>query len=211
MVYVRSRKFCCCLPVRFGVFVMSLGVMLLGGAVAIVAWIQVKNLHGATFTKSEEISLYIHAAMFSILAIMGAFGLLGATSKQTGLVSLFGSMLAFHLGFSIVGGIYTMYTLFRRNSDELLASCIKGSTDQHIIDGCHNGLKILKIITVVAYCVSWLVELYAVLVVNSYVKQLKEEEVANVVDPNATMSHYYAPPAPQPTYAFAHPTQSYGP
>jgi len=211
MVYVRSRKFCCCLPVRFGVFVMSLGVMLLGGAVAIAAWIQVKNLHGATFTKSEEISLYIHAAMFSILAIMGAFGLFGATSKQTGLVSLFGSMLAFHLGFSIVGGIYTMYTLFRRNSDELLASCIKGSTDQHIIDGCHNGLKILKIITVVAYCVSWLVELYAVLVVNSYVKQLKEEEVANVVDPNATMSHYYAPPAPQPTYAFAHPTQSYGP
>ena len=32
MVYVRSRKFCCCLPVRFGVFCESLLGMAVGAA-----------------------------------------------------------------------------------------------------------------------------------------------------------------------------------
>jgi hypothetical protein len=68
-------------------------------------------------------------------------------------------MLGFHLGLSIVTGIYTIYTLFKRNTDEALANCINGSDDQTVIDGCHEGLKILKILVVVAYCVSWLIEL----------------------------------------------------
>jgi hypothetical protein len=95
----------------------------------------------------------------SILALVGAFGLFGAISKKTGLVSLFGSMLAFHLGFSIATGVFTIYTLFKRNSDEALANCVNGSTDQNVIDGCKEGLKILKIVIVVVYVVTWLVEL----------------------------------------------------
>lgn len=44
MVYVRSRKFCCCLPVRFGVFVMALLGIFGGGAVSVVGWLQIKQL-----------------------------------------------------------------------------------------------------------------------------------------------------------------------
>ncbi|KAJ7853499.1 hypothetical protein B0H14DRAFT_2758151, partial [Mycena olivaceomarginata] len=196
MVYVRSHKFCCCLPVRFGVFVMSLAALLLGGLVAIAGWIQVKNLPQHPIAKDDEHALYIYAVMFSILALIGGFGFIGTLSKQRGLVSIFATMLAFHLGFSIATGIFAIYTLFKRNTDEALFNCINNSTDQTVVDSCHEGLKILKIIVVVGYCVTWLIELWGVLIVNSYVKQLKEEEMANVLGngpvilPNAPMSHY---------------------
>lgn len=62
MVYIRSRKFCCCLPVRIGVFVCSfyalssllgidefsklIGILGIvgGGVVAAAGWLEVKNL-----------------------------------------------------------------------------------------------------------------------------------------------------------------------
>ena len=41
MGYVRARKFCCCLPVRFGVFCMSLIGIVFGGIISIRGWIEV--------------------------------------------------------------------------------------------------------------------------------------------------------------------------
>jgi len=208
MVYVRSHKFCCCLPVRFGVFVMSLVTLLLGGLVAVGGWLQVKALPQHPLANGDEKALYIYAVMFSLLALIGGFGFIGTISKQRGLVSLFGSLLAFHLGFSIATGIFAIYTLFKRNTDEALFNCINGSTDQTVVDSCHEGLKILKILVVVGYCVTWLIELWGCLIVNSYVKQLKEEEMANVTNPNAPMAHYVPPPANG--YAFTQPGQAIG-
>ncbi|KAF7303749.1 hypothetical protein MIND_00604500 [Mycena indigotica] len=222
MAYVRTRHFCCCLPVRLGVFLLSLGIALLGGAVSVLAWMEVTKLHENPLPKNDEISLYIHAVMFSVLCIVGAFGFFGALTKQRGLVSVFGTMLALHLGFSIATGIYTLYTLFKRSNQAALIVCINNSvdpTDPAAAVRCQNGFKYLKIVSIVSYCLSWLIELYAVLVVTSYVKQLKEEEEANVMHPSASasMSSYYqpnatyAPPATQPNaYPFNQPSQAYG-
>lgn len=44
MVYVRSRKFCCCLPVRFGVFVIAILGIIGGGLVSVGGWLQIKRL-----------------------------------------------------------------------------------------------------------------------------------------------------------------------
>ncbi|KAJ7472239.1 hypothetical protein B0H11DRAFT_2282809 [Mycena galericulata] len=214
MVYVRSRKFCCCLPVRFGVFVMSLAALLGGGLVAVAGWIEVKNLHDNPVSKQDEYALYIHAIMYSLLALIGAFGLYGTISKKIGLVSSFGSALAFHLGFSVVTGIYTIYTVFKRNSTAAMTNCVNGSTDQTVIDGCQNGLKIVKGLVIAIYVVTWIIELYGVIIINNYVRQLKEEELVqgtavnpNAYIPNAPMTSYAPPAGP---YAFTQPTQAMG-
>jgi len=214
MVYVRTRKFCCCLPVRFGVFVMSLVALLGGGLVAVAGWIQVKNLHDHPLAKDEENALYIHAAMYSLLALIGAFGLFGAISKNISSVSAFGSALGFHLGFSIATGIFTIYTVFKRNASVALSNCTNGSTDQSVIDGCKEGLDIVKGLVIAIYVVTWLVELYGCIIINNYVKQLKEEELVegtavnpNAYIPNAPMTSYAPPPG---AYAFTQPTQAHG-
>jgi len=210
MAYVRSRKFCCCLPVRFGVFVMSVAALLGGGLVAVVGWIQVKALHDNPLPKSEEDSLYIHAVMYTLLALIGAFGLIGAICKKISLVSSFGSALGFHLGFSIATGIFTIYTLFKTTSTAAMSNCVNGSTDQTTIDACQSGVKILKGLVVAIYVVTWIVELYGVIIVNNYVKQLKEEELIGgaAAFPNAPMAAY-APPATG-AYPFTQAPQAHG-
>ncbi|KAJ6575603.1 hypothetical protein DFH09DRAFT_915416 [Mycena vulgaris] len=183
MVYVRSRKFCCCLPVRFGVFVMSILAVLGGGLVAAAGWIQVKNLRIHPLSKTDEVSLYIVASMFSILALVGAFGLIGTIGKKAGLVSLFGGMLNIHLGFSVISGAFAIYSLFKQDANPLinndsLASCIHGSTDKHLIDTCKTASNVAKGLIVAAYVLSWLIELYGCIIVHNYVKQLDEERDA---------------------------------
>lgn len=44
MVTVRSRKFCCCLPVRFGVICMALLGLAFGIALCTIGWFQVNEL-----------------------------------------------------------------------------------------------------------------------------------------------------------------------
>ncbi|KAK7052387.1 hypothetical protein R3P38DRAFT_2860038 [Favolaschia claudopus] len=215
MASVRSHTFCCCLPVRFGVLVMSFGAMAVGGIVAVAGWIRVKDLPQHPLIQDVERALYVYSAMFSLLALVGAFGFIGALSKQKGLVTIFGTLLAVHLGISVATGIYAIYTVFKNTSEQALFDCIKGSTDPSEIESCNNGLKLLKIIIIVGYSVTWLIELWGCLIVNSYVKQLKEEEMAQAMsstNPNA-MSHYdpngpYVPPVT--TYTFAQPNQSHG-
>jgi hypothetical protein len=150
-------------------------------------------------------SAFFFLKKVSILALVSGFGFIGAISKQTGFVFLFRNLLTFHLNFSFFTGIYTIYTLFKRIPDAALANCINRSSDQTIIDGCHDGLKILKILVVVAYFVTWLMELCVslslsilhiqlhladffpspggIFIVTSYIQQLREEEAAEMKPP----------------------------
>ena len=43
MPYVRSRKFCCCLPVRFGVFCEIILGIAVGGFFSVAAWLQINK------------------------------------------------------------------------------------------------------------------------------------------------------------------------
>ncbi|KAF7324771.1 hypothetical protein MKEN_00518900 [Mycena kentingensis (nom. inval.)] len=210
MGYVRSRKFCCCLPVRLGVFVLSTLITLLGGLVAVVSWLEVKKLQDDPV--SDKAPTYIQAAIFTLLTLVGGFGLIGCIAKQRALVAMFGTALAIHLGFSVASGIYTIYTLYKRDETALMSNCIINSDEVDAAARCRNGLRLLKIIVVVAYSLSWLVELWACLVINSYVKQLKDEEEANIVQPTAAIPSFYAPPAPHEpnAYPFTQANQSHG-
>ncbi|KAJ7480735.1 hypothetical protein FB451DRAFT_1365156 [Mycena latifolia] len=209
MVYVRSKKFCCCLPVRFGVFIMSIMALLGGGLVTTLTWIQVKNLGEHPLPKSDEITLYIVASMFSLLALVGAFGLIGAMGKNTTLVSIFGGMLNVHLAFSVLTGAFAIYSLFKSSNADAVAKCVKGSTDQHVIDACKTALNVTKGLITGAYALSWIIELYGCIIVHNYVRQLHEEEDAKERS-SAPMAGGYAVPVPVPSYAFTQPMQAHG-
>ena len=44
MPYVRSRKFCCCLPVRFGVFCESILGIAIGGFLSVAAFLELSQI-----------------------------------------------------------------------------------------------------------------------------------------------------------------------
>lgn len=76
MVYVRSQKFCCCLPVRFGVFVMTLAGTLFGGFVAVAAWIAFSKTHEnpEAYDQDQKIGVIIQAVAYTLLALVSLFG-----------------------------------------------------------------------------------------------------------------------------------------
>ncbi|KAF9042910.1 hypothetical protein BJ165DRAFT_1481582 [Panaeolus papilionaceus] len=224
MVYVRSRKFCCCLPVRFGVFILALLAMAGGSFVAATGWIRITQLAQMPLPQVDTITLWVQTIMFSILALLAVFGFIGAMVKNRSWVSAFATAMAIHLGLSVAAGIFALITLFRQNDQPAINKCTNGSTEPLIEQGCKSGIQIMKGVLVAVYVITWLVQLYAYFIVERYADQLDEEESANnvVVIPRVlansaapplttynTTYNSYNPSGTSP-YPFTEPRQAYG-
>jgi len=201
MVYVRSRKFCCCLPVRFGVFVIAILGILGGGLVSVGGWLQIKQLPESSLDQRNKIALWIQTIMYTLLAILSLFGLIGVFSKTRSFISVYSTILYSHLGFSIATGIFFLYTLFYQTGDNDIQSCINGSTDDTKIEACRKGFETIRGVIVGVFVLIWLIELYGCIIVANYAEQLEEEEAAQF--PVSTYNN-------ASNYTFATPGHSYG-
>jgi len=215
--YVRSHTFCCCLPVRFGVFLLSLLALGGGGFVAAISWIKISHLKQHPLGKIEEISLWVQASIFSFLALLAIFGFLGAIIKNRGMVSGFGTAIAVHLGFSIAAGIFTIYTMFARDSQEALDKCITkaGDDSDATVQSCKKALILIKAVVVAVFVLMWLIQLYGYFVVERYVDQLDEERMFdNPIMPRTMVLQMGGPQGtagfPPGTYPFTDPNQAFG-
>jgi len=214
--YVRSRTFCCCLPVRFGVFLLSLLALAGGSILAIYGWVQLFHLKEHPLAKIDEISLWIQSSLFSLLAILAIFGFIGAMIKNRGMVSSFAIAIAIHLGFSIAAGCFSIYTMFARDSQAVLDSCLQKSNDDSdaAMESCKKGLVLIKALIVVIYVLTWIIQLYAYFVVERYVDQLDEERLfENPVMPRTMVLQAGGPQVTAslaPPYPFTDPQQAYG-
>jgi len=179
MVHVRSRKFCCCLPVRFGVFILSLFAMVGGSFVAAYGYIQISQLAKNPLSRDEQIALWIQSILFTFLGLLAIFGFVGCLIKNRRMVSHFAISLAIHLGLSIAAGIYSMVSIFRQDPQQGIDNCLNSGTEGVTVDTCRTSLNIMKGVMVGIYVLTWLVQLYAYFVVERYVDQLDDERDAN--------------------------------
>ncbi|KAI0300116.1 hypothetical protein B0F90DRAFT_1668430 [Multifurca ochricompacta] len=213
MGYVSSRTFCCCIPVRFGVFMMTALGIVGGSIVAAVGWHGATHKDQAHLTRNQETSLVIASLSYTVLAIVSIFGLIGTIGRRRGFVSLYNTMVWWHLGFSIASGAYFIYTLFHKVGDHDVNDCINGSDSPSKQEDCRKAFKVGRNITIGLYIFIWLIELWGCLIVANYVEQLQEEEaldypppaqVAASTPPMATTYNYGT------QYAFAQPENSFG-
>jgi len=217
---VRSRKFCCCIPVRFGAVMMTTLFLLGGSILAAVGWHGVTHKEQLHLTHNQEVSLVISSISHTLLALISLFGLIGCIIKRRSYISLYSTVIAFHLGFSIATGAFFIYTLFHKVGDSEINNCIANDVDDlnlnlnlNGIEDCMRGFMIYRGVLVAAYVVFWLLQLWGCVIVADYVAQLKEEEEGEELD--------YPPPAqtaastpPMATtynqYSFAQPENSFG-
>jgi len=216
MVYVRPRTFCCCLPVRLGVFFLSIVGLLGAGFIAGAAWWQIKQLYAQPSTK-PDIAIWIHAVTFSLVALVSLLGLLGACFRSRRAMTVYWIVLTTVLLLSIGSGAYTIYTIFARNSTNAILNCI--NADQLTRDVCAKSLKIIQWVIVAIYAVTWLLELYAITVVYSYSSQLLDEQRAkarghsfsSISNPAPlTMYNSVGAPGQNNGYAFSRVDNSHG-
>lgn len=194
MLTVESRKFCCCLPVRLGVFILSLLAMVGGSIVAAVGWISVSQLKNYPVDIVDEIALYIHSSIFTLLGVLGTFGFVGSLVRSRSMVIAFSVGIAIHLGLSIGSGVFTIYSVFKQAPDNAIAACMEGKTDDETRKICSTGMSLVKGAIVAVYVIAWLIELYAYFIVDRYADQLEDEEMAKLapivpqsVNPPVTM------------------------
>ncbi|KAH9849650.1 hypothetical protein C2E23DRAFT_888130 [Lenzites betulinus] len=205
MVYVRSRKFCLCLPVRFGVFCESILGMAVGGLFAVGAWLQIHNYMKGTvnppFASNEKTALWVLAIISTIYFLASLLGLVGAIGRLRGLVTFYASVITLATIADVAGGIYVIYQLFHGEGAADEAKCEK---DQAAISAdfthfaCNASFKTLRTIVIVLWVAFWIFTIYGCGIAFEYVGQLKEEQELRDDEKRA-------PPVQNVTYA------SYGP
>jgi len=208
MVYIRTRRFCCCLPVRFGVFVMTAFGTLAGGLVSIAGWLAVSHFNKSTpLSQQDEIALYVQTIMYTLLAVVSIFGFVGCVIRSPSLVSLYSSMLIGHFIFNIIIGIFSIYSLFHQDASDLSAKCDSLAQDDIANQLCGNGMTTVKGIMIAFFVLMWLFQLYGLIIVTNYVDQLDEEKAAHYLEkapypprPRSWSNRNRPPPLPITTY-----------
>ncbi|KAK0211144.1 hypothetical protein DFS33DRAFT_1252658 [Desarmillaria ectypa] len=154
MAHARLHKFFYCFSLRMGIFVFSFFKMVGGTVIAAVGWQQVGQLDTHPLAVFDTVALYFYTVVFSLLALVGLFGLICATTKRRGLVRFYGVFLAITLGVSIASGVVTLYSLFRVKDERTVKRCMNGATDKLTENVCQNGIAIFKGTGVATYAVS---------------------------------------------------------
>ncbi|KAJ7502792.1 hypothetical protein B0H11DRAFT_1986377 [Mycena galericulata] len=171
-VRVQSRKFCCCIPVRFGVVVIGIIGLAGGGIIAVAGLIQADRSPGS------KLAYIIQIIVYGLLAILSVFGIIGAIFRKRGLIRAYFAMLTVHVLFSVASGVFSLYRFFQ-DAPADVQTCINKSTDSTVINACQKGMSVMKGVMVAVFVFVWLMEIWGCIIVNNYSKQLgQEQEVA---------------------------------
>jgi len=178
MTIIRSRTFCCCIPVRLGVVITALLGLMGGGILAIVGGLEAHRIDGS------KVSIAISIAVYGLLAFVSLLGLFGAIGRSISLIKLYFGVLLAHLFFSIGIGAYAIHRVFT-DAVGFYDTCIVSEPATQEDDPgkyCNEGVKLVKGITVTLFIVVWLFEIWGCIIVSSYARQLQDENnVSGVV------------------------------
>jgi len=180
---VRTRTCCFCLPVRFGVFVVTILGLAGGILLSYVGWSQTVRLQGV-LPKANEIALYIASALWTLLAVLSLFGFVGAIIRNRTMISIFFMILVGHLIFSIISGAFALYNIFNVAGPDALQQCLATAAssapgpDVSTAADCQQGFNIIRGVAVGVFILAWLLEIWACFIVNSYINQLTDEKEA---------------------------------
>jgi peptidoglycan biosynthesis protein MviN/MurJ (putative lipid II flippase) len=144
--------------VRLGVIIMSMLGFAGGSIIAGLGWYAASHRDQTHLTRNQEISVVITSLSYTALAIISLLGLIGAFTKRQSFVSLYNTMVWYHLGFSIVTGAYFLYTLFRTVGDDDVNNCVSSNTSQSTRDECQRAFDVVRGITIGLYIFLWLIE-----------------------------------------------------
>ncbi|KAI9464790.1 hypothetical protein F5148DRAFT_174806 [Russula earlei] len=213
MGYARSRKFCCCIPVRFGTFIISTLFLFGGGVIAAVGWYGAAHKDQVHLTKNQEVSLVFTSVAYTLLTLASLFGFIGSIIRRRSFVSAYSTVLAWHLGVSIATGAYFIYTLFHKVGEHEINDCIKNNQDSNSAlkaEECKMAFGLSRALVIATYVVIWLLQLWGCLIVSDYVGQLREEEALQYPPPAQMTASSQPMATTYNEYSFSKPENGFG-
>jgi hypothetical protein len=218
-----GAKFCCCLPVRLGVLILSFFQFVFSGAVAGLCWYALMQ-KSDQFNQKVKIGFIVLGSVQTIAALVAFAGFFGAILKRQRGVRLYSWMLNFQFGIQLVISIIGLVAYFTEPKSEFIKNCVNGSTDQTVIDSCNQTAGISKPVLVVSVVFSLLVHFWFCWIVAAYAQQLRDRQSlhtrAMMLDTSsefkyeAARSHSHEALRPlthaEGSYPYADPAHSYG-
>ncbi|OBZ78113.1 hypothetical protein A0H81_01887 [Grifola frondosa] len=187
-----SRHFCFCIPVRAAVFFFSLISLLVGAVSAAAAWYLVWAIDAG---KVEDIAwqinnpqdaenfrlvaghyktpLIIAGVIFTLVAVMSLFGFIGACARNRRMVKAYSFMTWLILLVSMAAAGLNLYAAFYGKP-----ICVDVTDAQGKHQVCSQLILSTsrKIVLCVVLAIELLVNLYIVLVIRRYYRQLEDEQ-----------------------------------
>ncbi|KAK7056666.1 hypothetical protein VNI00_002383 [Paramarasmius palmivorus] len=176
-----TRHFCCCLPVRLGVFIASILGFLGSGIGAIFLWINLAKLRNQPYhDQATEITYWVTSASVTLLCIVTFIGLIGTFLKSYRTMRFyFGNLIVTFIISSILG-VISLVAIFRVPKDTLIDDCLHkedGTLDPDLDrTKCEGVVIAVKIIFAAVYSAILLLQIFIIILVQRYSEQLKDEE-----------------------------------
>jgi len=173
--YIFQRpRFCCCLPVRICVIIMSLLGIILSGLLSIVCWFEVSRGDALT---SEQRAAFIGGAIVStLLLLISIVGLVGAIVRKLTLATTYAVGLYIHFLINLIVATYLLFVILHTTHTDTVALCQNVLVNQQSKDQCNSIFdSIRRLYAGIAFSILT-VELYGAIVATRYVYQLRGEK-----------------------------------
>ncbi|KAI0044990.1 hypothetical protein FA95DRAFT_1496161 [Auriscalpium vulgare] len=178
-----GSHFCCCLPLRFGVIIISAFQTLSFALTAAVTWYHVAGHWLDDRMKRIALLFALYYSAATLGAILGFFGAISRSFQ--GIQVYFNYMMGAFLISLVLDGV-ALWGVFGMKRDAFEKGCINGSTDQTVIDDCNKKsfFREGKIAFSVIIVLSIIVQLWALGIVSRYGDKLEAEQAwrANAPD-----------------------------
>ncbi|KAJ3740112.1 hypothetical protein DFH05DRAFT_1529400 [Lentinula detonsa] len=171
----RARLFCCVLAPVIGVLAASYLWIISGIIIAITGWSQVHLAGAYPIPAAYSTALHFHALIFTLLGVVGIYGVAAASLKRPSLILGYLILLGLHLLLSFGGGGFLLMMINRSPSQDEITACLhQNSNDPVAAQFCYEPIAIPQGVAVTLYVLSWILELYACVMIFSYLEELKQ-------------------------------------
>ncbi|TFK44764.1 hypothetical protein BDQ12DRAFT_673536 [Crucibulum laeve] len=175
-LFLGGSTFCCCLPVRVGVIIMTILGMFFAGILSIVLWFEVSST--IDMTSGERAGFVIAGLVETFLFAASIFGFVGTVVRKQLFVQTYAYIIYFHFILNVGVAIFLLYEVTRFSSTATNKACHDTIKDPQAQEQCTN---LLNIATGVYWALTTFVlvaEMYGAIIVTRYVNRLKGQKRA---------------------------------
>lgn len=225
-----SQKFCLCIPVRFGVFVLSFWSLIASGLCSGLGWaiIAKGDKNNVYLSKSLRTNIIIASAMFTVFALVAIAGLIGSLVRSRKLVRMFTVFLWIQLIASLAYFIAFTVALFDKQfQDTLVKQCVSqvavnnnatvaaspdAPSEADIAKGCGSVFGVSKVLFFVSYAVFFFLTLYACVICHRYGSQLSQEKEMRIqiASSNSSVREFNGAAQSYSEYPYTQPENRFG-
>ncbi|TEB38201.1 hypothetical protein FA13DRAFT_1761465 [Coprinellus micaceus] len=171
-----GTKFCCCLPVRFGVITMSGFGILVAGFLSLILWFQVSVAKEEALTSGELAAFVIAALVQTFLFVGSILGFVGAIVRKQSFLQVYAWFLYVHLILNLGVAIYLFVVLTQFHSNAIRVACENTIGNAEAQDQCKGVLTVAGKVFIAVTAIVLVMETYGAVIVTRYLNLVKREK-----------------------------------